>query len=269
MTHPYRRARPFRPTLPEASISELGNIRSLHLGTPTIQSSMNLAQPHELVLSYSRVMMAWLLFCDKLPQNIIQIGLGGGSFARWLHHYFPQCEQIAVEINPQVIQIARAAFALDFEGEHFQIVEADGAHYIQILNKNNDLILVDGFDGVQIIDELVAEPFFHNCAHALTENGIFVTNWWSGDKRYSQFLTRLRHAFNNRVLEIPAETHGNIAVFAFQAACKWNFSQLSQRARMLSDEYGLDFVRMLSDAKARNHHNGHTFQFDSTLKKVL
>ena len=71
MTHPFRRNRFFRNALPEANISELGNIRSLHLGTPTIQSSRNVDNPVELVLSYSRAMMSWLLFVDQLPQHIM------------------------------------------------------------------------------------------------------------------------------------------------------------------------------------------------------
>ena len=95
----------------------------------------------------------------------------------------------------KVIQIARNSFCLDFEGNHFDIIEADGAEYIQILQNQVDVIMVDGFDGVQIIDELVGEPFFHDCRVALRENGIFVTNWWSGDKRYPLFMQRLRTIF--------------------------------------------------------------------------
>lgn len=118
-----------------------------------------------------------------------QIGLGGGSFARWLHAKLPESQQIAIEINPQVINIARTSFCLDFEGQNFQIIEADGAEYIQILQQQTDIILVDGFDGVQIIDDLVGENFFHDCRIALRENGIFATNWWSGDKRYALFYS--------------------------------------------------------------------------------
>lgn len=263
MTHPFRRNRFFRNTLPDANVSELGNIRSLHLGTPTIQSSMNINQPSELVLSYSRAMMSWLLFAEQLPQHITQIGLGGGSFVRWLHEYLPDSQQVAVEINPQVIQIARTSFALDFEGQNFDIVEADGAEYIQIMRGNTDVILVDGFDGIQIIDELVGEPFFHDCRQALSANGIFATNWWSGDKRYSLFMQRLRTVFDNRVLEVPATTHGNVAVLAFNFTPELNLEKLKKRANKLSDRYGLDFFRMLFDAKGSNRHNGKQFQFES------
>lgn len=262
MTHPFRRSRFFRHTLPDANVSELGNIRSLHLGTPTIQSSMNINNPTELVLSYSRAMMSWLLFAPELPHHITQIGLGGGSFARWLHAKLPESQQIAIEINPQVINIARTSFCLDFEGKNFQIIEADGAEYIQILNQQTDVILVDGFDGVQIIDDLVGENFFHDCRVALRENGIFATNWWSGDKRYALFLQRLRGIFHNRVLEIPAATHGNVAVLAFNFMPELNIEKLKKRADKLSNQYDLDFFRMLADAKAKNPHNGKQFLFE-------
>ena len=36
--HPYHRLRPARPAMPEVGISEEGNIRSLHLGSNTIQA---------------------------------------------------------------------------------------------------------------------------------------------------------------------------------------------------------------------------------------
>ena len=50
-------------------------------------------------------------------------------------------------------------FELPFEGKKFEIIEDDGAEYIKILRVNTDIILVDGFDGEQIIDSLVAKPF--------------------------------------------------------------------------------------------------------------
>lgn len=262
MTYAFHRNRFFRNTLPDAHVSEHGNIRSLHLGTPTIQSSMNIHQPYELVLSYSRVIMSWLLFIEQLPSHITQIGLGGGSFARWLHKYLPHCKQIAIEINPQVIQIARNSFNIDFEGENFDIIQADGAEYIQILRGSTNVIMVDGFDGIQIIDQLTDESFFNDCRTALNEKGILITNWWRGDKRYPLFVQRLRNVFDNRVLEIPATTHGNIAVLAFNDLPQLNIEKLKKRANKLSDQYELDFFRMLFDAKANNSHNGKNFLFN-------
>ncbi len=257
--HPYRRLRSARFALPEVGISEHGNIRSLHLGSETVQSSMNVDSPAELVLSYSRAMMAWLLFAENV-RHITQIGLGGGSFVRWIDAHLPEVAQTAVEINPQVISVARGLFELPFEGENFEIVEADGAEYIKVFRHNTDVILVDGFDGEQIIDALVEEPFFQDCRHALSPDGVFVTNWWSGDKRYQRFIERLLNVFEGRVLELPAESHGNMAVMAFQSSPKeQNLDKLKKRAEKLSGQYGLDFKRMLNDLKASNPNNGKHF----------
>ena len=245
--HPYRRLRSARFALPEVGISEHGNIRSLHLGSETVQSSMNVDYPAELVLSYSRAMMAWLLLAENV-RHITQIGLGGGSFVRWIDAHLPEVAQTAVEINPQVISVARGLFELPFEGEKFEIIEADGAEYIKTLRGGTDILLVDGFDGVQIIDALVAEPFFADCRTALSDNGIFVTNWWSGDKRYPLFLQRLAQVFDQRVLCVPAETHGNVAVLAFQNQAPQPLAALQKKAAKLGEQYGLDFKTMLHQA---------------------
>ncbi|MDO4434262.1 MAG: polyamine aminopropyltransferase [Alysiella sp.] len=264
MTHPYQRSRFFRDTLPDAHVSEHGNIRSLHLGTPTIQSSMNIDNPAELVLSYSRAMMGWLLFANEMPQHALHIGLGGGSFVRWLHNKLPKMRQTAIEINPQVIHIARTSFMLPPENGQFEIIQADGAEYVKILRSSTDLILADGFDGVQIIEALTTSAFFADCRTALSPNGIFATNWWRGDKRYPQFVQKLKQEFAGRVLEIPAESHGNMAVLAFQAAPKTlQLDKLKKHAEQLSAQYHLDFRRLFADAKANNPHNGKTFYFQA------
>ena len=203
--------------------------------------------PAELVLSYSRAMMVWLLFAENV-RHITQIGLGGGSFVRWIDAHLPEVAQTAVEINPQVISVARGLFELPFEGEKFEIIEADGAEYIKTLRGGTDILLVDGFDGVQIIDALVAEPFFADCRTALSDNGIFVTNWWSGDKRYPLFLQRLAQVFEQRVLCVPAETHGNVAVLAFQNQAPQPLAALQKKAAKLGEQYGLDFKTMLHQA---------------------
>ncbi|MFC3875077.1 polyamine aminopropyltransferase [Neisseria musculi] len=258
--HPYRRLRAQQLELPEVGISESGNIRSLHLGSATVQSSMNLDHPAELVLSYSRAMMGWLLFAEQQPRHITQIGLGGGSFARWIDAYLPDTCQTAVDINPQVINVARSLFELPFEGGRFEIIEADGAEYIKTLRGSTDVVLVDGFDSVQIVDALVEEQFFENCRRALSANGIFVTNWWSGDRRYHRFVDCLLGVFEGRVLELPAESHGNVAVMAFQSSPKeQSLDKLKKRADKLGVQYGLDFKQMLSQLKANNQNNGKYF----------
>ncbi|HJV05916.1 MAG TPA: polyamine aminopropyltransferase [Chromobacteriaceae bacterium] len=251
--HPFRRrVRGAIEHMPEVEISEEGSIRSLHLGSETIQSSMDLDDPADLVLSYSRAMMGFLLF-NPDPRHILQIGLGGGSFARFIDEYLPDAVSVAVDINPQVIAVARAFFQLPEEGDFFEIVEADGADYVKIFRGSTDAILVDGFDGLQIVDALTTEDFFEDCRRALSPKGVFVTNWWSGDKRYHTFVERLLSVFEGRVLELPAATHGNVAVMAFrQSPTLTHLEALKARAEELEGQFGLEFGEFVSRIKMTN-----------------
>src|SRR5262245_58626477 len=53
-------------------ISEKFGVRSLHIGSDTVQSAMRIAKPNELELSYTRSMMGFLLFNDR-PQSVLVI----------------------------------------------------------------------------------------------------------------------------------------------------------------------------------------------------
>src|SRR5262245_14571019 len=72
----------------EVYITERFGVRSLHIGSDTIQSSMRLTRPIDLELSYTRSMMAFLLFRDP-PARVLMIGLGGGSLAKFVYHRLP------------------------------------------------------------------------------------------------------------------------------------------------------------------------------------
>ena len=50
--------------LPEVSVSDDGDVRHLHLGTPWIQGSMRIREPFEIELEYVQRMMGWLLFME-------------------------------------------------------------------------------------------------------------------------------------------------------------------------------------------------------------
>ena len=62
-------------------ISEKFGVRTLHIGSDTVQSAMRIAAPNDLELSYTRSMMGFLLFNER-PKSVLMIGLGGGSVAK-------------------------------------------------------------------------------------------------------------------------------------------------------------------------------------------
>src|SRR3954471_7487471 len=87
-------------------ISEKFGVRTLHIGSDTVQSSMRIAQPIDLEVAYTRSMMAFLLF-NPAPVSVLMVGLGGGSLAKFIYHRLPGTRIVAIEVNPRVVDIAR------------------------------------------------------------------------------------------------------------------------------------------------------------------
>jgi spermidine synthase len=236
-------------------ISERHGVRSLHIGTDTVQSSMRLARPNDLELSYTRSMMAFLLFVAH-PADVLIIGLGGGSLAKFIFHRFPDARIRAVEINPQVVSIARQYFNVPPDEERFRIIVGDGAEYVQQEDVHADVLLIDGYEGDAHVEELASPAFYAACRSRLNPGGVMAVNLWGGDKLFYTLSKRIEDAFPGGTLCLPAERPGNIAVFGFErnpGMLAW--SELEHRARTLEAQYGLEFTRFVQSLRKMNPHD--------------
>lgn len=235
-------------------VSEQNGVRSLHLGSDTVQSSMRLSAPNDLELHYTRSMMAFLLFHPE-PREILMVGLGGGSMAKFVHHYMPGCRTTALDINPQVIAIARSHFFLPPDDERLSVLEEEGAQYVATHPACADVILADGFDGRTLAEPLSTQMFFTDCRRALTHNGVFAINLWGSDKNFPTYLQRINESFDNLTLCLPTERHGNIIVFGFQRSQgNPTWAELQVRAKELQERYYLDFPRFVDRLHDLNLH---------------
>lgn len=249
-----RRGRDSGPALPDVRVAEERGIRSLYLGSDTIQSSMRLSDPTELVLTYTHAMMGFLL-CAPTPSRLLHIGLGGGSLPRFCHARLPQASNVVVELNPDVIAVARSLFALP-EDERLQVIHGDGVDYVSQATAEFDTVLVDAFDGHDLIAAMVAEPFLHDCRQALTASGVLVMNLWGNHPHYRRHVDCLRQVFDGRVLTLPAASHGNVAALALASSPghSLRLDTLEARARQLTAEVELDFMAMVAALKRDNPH---------------
>lgn len=250
-----RKARPAQADLAEVMVSEADGIRAMYLGSDTMQSAMRVKDPCDLVLAYTRATMAFLLFQPD-PRRILHVGLGGGSLPRFCHARLPRAENVAVEINPQVVALCRSQFALP-DDERMQVVVDDGIDYVSRQTQAFDVIVIDAFDGRNIITAMVAEPFLHDCRMALREGGVLAVNLWSRHPRFHEHVEAMRLAFDGKVLTLPAETHGNIVAFALGGLSgnALRFDALVERAQAAGDAVGLDLAAMVPAMKKYNPHS--------------
>src|SRR5690606_33621541 len=101
-------------------VRERHGVRTLHLDSDTVQSAMRVDRPDALELSYTRAMMAFLLFVPP-PRSALLVGLGGGSLAKFIHHSMPETRLHVVEIKREVVDVAHRYFALPRECDRLSI----------------------------------------------------------------------------------------------------------------------------------------------------
>ena len=235
-------------------ISEQDGVRYLHLGSSTIQSGMRLSDPDDLALSYTRSMMAFLLFVPE-PQRVLSVGLGGGSINKWMYRKFPAATQVVLELNPRVIAAARRYFHLPPDDERLEVIQGYGAQWVAEHPDSADVVLVDGYDGQSQVEELTTPEFYVAAARALRRDGVLVVNLWGSDRKFDDNLQRIESAFEGQVTCVPAQQKGNIIVLAFKrrpAQSRWD--ELRDRARELEARYGLEFLRFVEVMKRLNPH---------------
>lgn len=233
-------------------VSETDGVRSLHLGSVTIQSAMRIRDPFALELTYTRGMMCFLLFNANLKQ-VVAIGLGGGSIAKYIHAYCPALVSKIVEINPRIIQVARSQFYLPENDQHLEVIEGDGLQYLADNNDAADVLMIDAFDSNGIPPDFCSQDFFDQCANTLKSDGILTINLWGSDKKFDVYLQRIEQSFNGMVLILPTGKPGNIAVFGFKREpADLRLASLRERAKMLEKTHKIEFLQFVEKFAEHN-----------------
>jgi spermidine synthase len=239
-------------------VIEVDGVRSLYLGSITIQSSMRVKNPNTLELTYSRGMMCFLLFSDKV-KNVLSIGLGGGSVPKYIYANCPEISQTIVEINPQVIATARSHFYVPENDERLNVTEGDGIAYLAENRTSADVLMIDAFDALGIPPNFCSQDFFDSCEMALKNDGIFVINLWGSDKNFDIYLRRIEQSFDDKVLMLPTGKPGNIVVFGFKRLLDMRIINLRERAKKLEFSHKIEFLSFFEKLCEHNPHNNKQF----------
>ncbi|MDH5614515.1 MAG: spermidine synthase, partial [Gammaproteobacteria bacterium] len=182
---------------------------SLYFGSRAKQSSMYLHDPIKLALSYTRMMMGFLLFNDN-PQRILLLGMGGGSLAKFLLHHFPECVIDAVDRRPNVVKLAQGYFRLP-QDPRLRIYIDDAFEFMSKNTNQYDAILIDAYDGKGMSDSVSHERFFENCYVQMNKDAVISMNLWSTDKsELKKTLSDIKNVFGNNCLELPIPEKGNL-----------------------------------------------------------
>lgn len=141
-----------------------------------LQSSFDLRRMESLILVYSRMMLASLLF-RPAPRRILMIGLGGGSIADWLHQRFPEGHLDVVEVDEKVVEFCGKYFFLNETG-NFKVHVGDGRVFVQNQRGKDpyDLVLLDAFKSGSIPFHLKTSEFYEEIREILSPGGVVASN---------------------------------------------------------------------------------------------
>jgi spermidine synthase len=213
---------------------------SLQFDALCLQSEMNIEDPDQLVFSYTRAMMSFLLF-EPSPRRIAMIGLGGGSLAKYCYRYLPQAEIAVVEINPGVIAL-RNEFAIPADDARFKVLLGDGAVFVKESSDLFDVLMVDGFDTTGLPDALCSQQFYDDCFASLADNGIMVANLWSNNGLHGALASRIETSFAGRIVMVNADDSPNQIVLAFKnAGLSMSPARIKQHVNALAQSHPLNF----------------------------
>lgn len=224
--------------------------RWLEFGDELIQTEINLDRPDYLPESFSRAMLAGVLFTD-MPKRVLLAGAGGGSTARYFASRFPEVKGESVELSKMVIQLAKTYFECPHK-DNWQLVEADIQQYVQDCPKRYDLIVIDIAINQYTPDWLLEHRFLTHCRQILTEQGHLSINLIvDGDESFIKALAAIRQVFDKQTVCLGLTEHKNILVFAYNKMPVYSHEKLVSQVQQLQREWQIEFAdfyqQMLKD----------------------
>jgi len=154
-------------------VSDANGVRSLRF-EHNRQSSMYLDDPFETDIDYCGYMHLTLAVQPEAASALV-IGLGGGSVVKRMWRDYPGMRLDVVELDPEIVEIARVLFAVPEDGR-IRIAVEDGRAFLSRSAENYDIIVVDAFDDDRIPRPLLTEEFMRLCRDRLAPGGVVAWN---------------------------------------------------------------------------------------------
>ena len=157
------------------------------------ESIYNSTDEMELPVPYTQYMTAAFIY-PKNINSILEIGLGGGRTAWYLHRVFPNAQITTVELDPAVIELSKKYFGIK-EEPNFKVVNADGRLFLADSKEKYDVILVDAYRGPFVPFHLLTKEFYQLVKAHLALGGVVAQNIESSTMLYDSAVKTINEVF--------------------------------------------------------------------------
>ena len=226
--------------------------RELRFGNLIVQSAYSTLQPDCLLLRYTRQMLAAIALVPQL-ENVLHIGLGGGSVANFLYHHFSNIQQTAIEINPLVIEAAYAHFGLPNDSR-LKVLGVDVTESINVLSGPYDLIFLDAFDHSGASSCFDSTSLLLRLQDLLKTEGWLIGNFWNQFRLFS-LQKELWHGLCGQLIEAKTGLMTNSILYGHAKSNQVLMSTVQERAQELESTLPLRLLPLVKRFKNLENSN--------------
>lgn len=158
----------------EIEVTDLGFIRVLSFDGHR-QSSMYLDSPFDTAFEYPSYFHI-VLAIDPDASRALAIGLGGGTVVKRMWRDYRDMHVDAVEMDPDVVDVARRYFALP-DDERIRVFVGEGRSFLESSRDDYDIVIVDAFDGDVIPAQLADRGFMQTLRARMSAGGAVAYNF--------------------------------------------------------------------------------------------
>jgi spermidine synthase len=133
-------------------------------------------EPGYLGFAYTKVAFVGLALTRE-PSRILVVGLGGGTMPMFLRKHYPDAHIDAVDIDPEVVHVAREYFGFK-EDERMRAHVGDGRQFVERVRDPYDVIFLDAFGTRNVPPPLTTLEFMRAVKKAVKPTGVVVGNIW-------------------------------------------------------------------------------------------
>lgn len=195
---------------------------------------------------YDYAMAAPLMTTQAEPADckMLILGMGTGTYATQCNRYFGEMDIAGVEIDEKITELARAYFDLP---ETVEVTTYDGRAYLNAIQDQYDVIMVDAYQDITIPFQMSSVEFFTLVKDHLKEGGVMVVNMnmrSTQEGNINQYLSDTIASVFERVYTVDVQGSTNRELFAMNHD---GLEQLSTHSSLLTDKGLLSLMGTVQD----------------------
>jgi spermidine synthase len=184
-----------------------------------------------------------LVFPAK-TRRVVVIGLGAGMVPSLLTARAPEIETTSIEIDPEVVAVARRYFAFSPDAND-RVIVGDGRRELDRQVDGADIIIVDAYFSDSLPFHLITKEFDEMCARKLGPDGALAINFggeltgsrnqlfWASLKTLGEVFPRL-YVFSPELKSGQVPFRSNAIVVATRSPERLDPGTLADRARAVA-----------------------------------